>query len=259
VETITMNRAGFAGLLVAVASLALACEENPLAVRSVASPPPLPAEGSILRQSINSSLGTAEAGTAFAIQPAGTTDVRIVTALHVLGPSGGLSRQVEATDVPRMFRSAELTDARTGASRGSSRGPALLLPGAAPLGESSGGPGDVLVYIAGSGANVVPLPLAAAAPQTSERLWLAAAVVEGPVRNEFLHGATVQGISPSNDLVYVFDDPETAMQATSGAPLLNSAGEVAGIHCGASLEDGVLTGFGCAVERWARAAASAAP
>lgn len=98
---------------------------------------------------------------------------------------------------------------------------------------------DVAAFRVASGAAVQPGRLAAAPPQVGEPIWLAASLGRGvPAR---AHQAVVVEIT-ERTLVFRYAKDIAAPLYTSGAPLLNGAGEVVGINVGGGMFEGYRFG-----------------
>ena len=65
-----------------------------------------------------------------------------------------------------------------------------------------------------------------------------------------LHPATCDGKDENGNLVYEFKDRSLNLAATSGAPILNAAGEVVAINVASDAIPGRLFGVGNPVERF---------
>jgi hypothetical protein len=89
----------------------------------------------------------------------------------------------------------------------------------------------------------VRLKLAAAAPKVGDSVWLLAQVPEGAPPSQLLHHAVVRS-STDQALQYAFDNVGLNLQGTSGAPVVNAAGEVVGTNLGGGTLPGKLIGVG---------------
>lgn len=202
--------------------------------RRFAAPPPPPSE-LILRPTFETTIGVAEAGTAFVVRVEQVERPILLSALHLLSPDGGLPAAVPPTRLAEYVKAVTLRDAWDDSERGAAGEP-IVIPGAALEGER--GAGDVLAFYADE-VRAASRPLATRAPGAGARVWLAAKLVGED--QESLHRAVVVE-STSSWLVFRFDRPDIPLRATSGAPILNADDEVVAINLASYSEDGELYG-----------------
>lgn len=183
------------------------------------------------------------AGTAFALelpQPAPRT--LLVTAIHIFGPTGGLDEQIPAVELSRRVSLAGCK--AVGLDEIWYAGRALTLLDAHAMDD---GPYRDLAAFAldttGAPIHPVRLKLAATAPKVGDSVWLLAQVPEGALPNQLLHHAVVRS-STDKALQYAFDNAGLNLQGTSGAPIVNAAGEVVGTSLGSGTLLGKLIGVG---------------
>jgi hypothetical protein len=103
---------------------------------------------------------------------------------------------------------------------------------------------DVAAFRVAPSASIHPLRLAAAPPAKGEPIWLAIN------RGGGLRERTVQAIAveiTGQTLIFRFAAGATMPPHTSGAPLLNRAGDVVGINVGCGMLEGNLLGHGAHV------------
>lgn len=81
-------------------------------------------------------------------------------------------------------------------------------------------------------------------------MWLIASVMHGAPKSQLLHAATVEEDQKGEFLRYIFDNPKMNLSRTSGAPILNSDGEVVAINVAADTTRGKLVGLGTPVTRF---------
>ena len=206
-----------------------------------APPPPAPT-GLILRPTFSTTTaGEVSAGTAFVARVPGFAQPVLLSALHLLGPAGGLPRDVPSVQVPEVVEGVFLHDAFSGAEVGRVTS-AVVIPSAS-IADGSRGAGDVLAFWAAD------LPassrvLASQDPRVGESVWLAAQLADG--QGGALHRAVVEEAA-EGWLVYRFDDPNLSLSATSGAPILNSRNQVVAINIGGGTHLDALYGTGNSV------------
>lgn len=81
-----------------------------------------------------------------------------------------------------------------------------------------------------SSRRVRPLKLSSTAPKAGDTVWLAVAVYAGATPSRSAHEAEVTEVNEMGRMLYRFKNARLSLQAADGAPLLNPAGEVVGIH-----------------------------
>ena len=202
----------------------------------------------VLRPSFSTSAGPVNAGSAFALKHGDRTV--LVTALHLLGPAGGLAAQVDATKLGDVVQSVGVRGAFTGAG-----GPAIAtakkvvpVAGAHPMGDDAAGDILLLEPEVKTGLDrlqvqktpsLAPGALAAAAPAVGDPVWLAASVQGVDTR---VHAGKVVEI---NDkwMFYEIAKGDLDLAGTNGAPILDAKGKVVAIQLGGGvMEDGKLIG-----------------
>lgn len=166
----------------------------------------------------------------------------ILTALHVMdelikaaGVDASSSDACTGGDLPRCVDRVVLYDpfatpwvlAEIGAA-----GAMLVLPGARLGEEEPYCQNDLAAFVAAPGGALTPIPLAEEAPDVGEPIWLAA----GSHGQRAIEAVVVERTARS--LVFRFGGGTPGSRYTSGAPLLNAAGAVAGINVGAGCVDG---------------------
>jgi hypothetical protein len=204
----------------------------------------------VFRPVFRTSDGVVEAGTAFAVAWRGRHV--LLSALHLLGPAGGLSRDVPAAAVPKVVAQVELDPCFEGTEQPKQTFPAqaINIPSAQPLGNISSGAGDVIAFWMPVSSAFPALPLADKTPPTGARVWLAASVESGAPEGAHLHPAQVIEVDQAGDLLYAFDESGLELRATSGAPLLDAQGRVVAIHLGGGSPQGKLLGVGNPISRF---------
>ena len=178
------------------------------------------------------------AGTAFAAKWEGEARPILLTALHLFGPAGGLNFALAGEQLPGAVASVTLRDLATDAEIGRG-GSAILLRGCYPLGRDAAG--DVAAFWLTPDVRLSPVPLARELPNSGHRVWLAGQTIDAPNAPQQLFAATVSEANQTR-LVYVFDR-RIELQATSGAPVVNAAGELVGIHLGGGEQLGKSMGI----------------
>ncbi|HUE73593.1 MAG TPA: hypothetical protein VMP01_22135 [Pirellulaceae bacterium] len=203
-------------------------------------------DNAVFRPSLDTTQGTVDAGTAFAVQLEGRSQPVVLSALHLLGPAGGLEEQVAAADVGKVIKSVELVDCFKEGTPIEIGNSVIVIADAAPVGKPAKA-GDVIAFLSPEGSGVHAYRLAESFPIPGERVWLAAQIFEGAPIDQRLHAATVTGKFPTGECQYRFDN-QIKITATSGAPVLNAAGEVVAINLGGLDVEGRIHGVGNPVE-----------
>ncbi|WP_010249918.1 trypsin-like peptidase domain-containing protein [Acetivibrio cellulolyticus] len=179
-----------------------------------------------------------EAGTAFAVEIPEKNASMVLTALHLFGPDGGLEEEIPSSELADNIQKVTFSDAFTGEACGECV-EVLSIPDAE---VSSGVDKDIAAFYYGDDMKVPKLKISSKLPKKGETIWLAASVMTAP-EDKKLHKATVRSASKKM-LTFEYEDEGIMITATSGAPILNSKGEVVGINIG-GYEDG-KTVTGCA-------------
>jgi hypothetical protein len=186
------------------------------------------------------------AGTAFALKHGDKT--LLVTAHHLLGPGGGLAVQITGLEVPTQVSLVVARDSFTGEECARTEN-ALRIMDASPMSQA-GGTKDVAAFVVKvatgldrlSATPKTPLAtrtLAAAAPKVGDTVWVAARFKD---REDKLFPAEVVE-SSDESLFYKFADATLALDATSGAAVIDGDGAVVGIQLGGGkMADGALIG-----------------
>ena len=100
---------------------------------------------------------------------------------------------------------------------------------------------DIAAFNVGAPASFHPLPLASAPPTVGELIWLAVNPGRG-VRERAIQAIVVE--ITATTFVFRFSAEAKIPPYTSGAPLLNRAGEVVGVNIGGGSLDGHKIGHG---------------
>ena len=164
----------------------------------------------------------------------------MLSADHLFGPDGGLPEQIPWSELSKHVSGVKCTALVGG--KVWRAGPALTIPGAHPISDDP--VQDISAFSVtspGMADKVVPLKLAAQAPRRGDSVWLIAQVLEGAPPTQLIHHAVVRYVA--DDIIqYTFDNAGLSIQATSGAPVVNDAGEVVGINLAGGLDKGKFIG-----------------
>ena len=206
----------------------------------IAAPPPA-VEKAICRPEFQIEKETVSAGTAFVLDLQGA-HVRsfLVSAHHLFGPDGGYATQIPWSEVSAKVKSMQCTSLSDGAVW--TVGHALTMSGAERFGD--GYLRDLSAFAfedVSATSRPTHLKLAARMPKVGQSVWLLAEVVEGAPRSLLLHHAVVT-YSQADAMQYNFDNAKLSIRATSGAPVLDDAGDVVGVNLAGGLHGGVMSG-----------------
>jgi hypothetical protein len=179
------------------------------------------------------------AGTAFLCEYPERANVVLMTAHHLLGHAGGFPAELPWDHLNEMIKA---TTAVSMDDPGISVkcGRAILIEGA-HASDKSGLQNDIAVFEVDSVAALPALKLAKVPPAPGDRVWLYGRQRGGTVLELF--PGTV-GRSTDTELLFVYDKSDIHLAGTSGAPILNSAGEVVAINIGGNERAGKTMGFG---------------
>lgn len=189
----------------------------------------------LYRPTFETSEGVATAGTAFVISH--QNHYFAVSAQHLIGTAGGLDRDYHGNDMGEVFKKVELEPIN---ADGQNLKSSLFVPieNAAPISEETA-KYDVFISPLKK-TDSEPFTLAKELPQIGETVFLYASVVGS---EELMHPATLMAHS-SDHLIYVFENKNINLRATSGAPVMNEHNEVIGINlAGGAMDDGRVIGF----------------
>ena len=198
--------------------------------------------------------GAVEAGTAFVAKADRCKEPVLVTAMHLFGPGGGLKDAMDPDDLRHGVSRAELTGFGRGAKHMLFEVESLTPNEAQPCcqGQPMHGIGDVAAFTAPERLVSVALPLAGTPAVQGQHVTLLAEVL-APANAGLRHGAVVLGMHDGM-LMYKFDDPTLELRATSGAPIVDDAGQVVAINLSGGhllrTEPAALVGGGNPTAAW---------
>lgn len=198
-------------------------------INETAVEPVLP-DNTILRPDFYLQGNNYAAGTAFAVEIPEKNTSLILTALHLFGPDGGLEEQIPSSELKDKIQKVVFYDAFTDAECGETV-KVLSIPDAK---VSSQLHTDVAAFYYGDNMSVPKFKISDKLPKKGETVWLAASLVT-ETNDKKLHRATVKSASKKM-LTFEYEDGGIELRATSGAPILNSKGEVVGINIGGYTE-----------------------
>jgi hypothetical protein len=229
--------------LFAAAALLVACDKTAPSAPSgsgTASSPSMPrirAETAVYRPTFTTTEGEQASGTAFAARLSSTSPVLLVTAHHLFGADGGFDREYAWNELPKLVSRVTATSIEK--SPTVTAGPPIAIDGATKYSQTGMG-GDVAAFVVSAPADAPALAFATARPAEGAQVWLISKV-EGST--ELRHRAVVAQ-ADDEVLAYVFDNASIQLRATSGAPVVDAAGDVVAINIAGGSQDGKTIGFG---------------
>jgi len=207
----------------------------------------------VLRTTVTSSGRTTPIGNAFAARPLPDAPPVILTALHRLGPAGGLAQIITPETLGSKIESVTFIGAYSGLPLDGLTARPLAIPTAAKL-EHNSGAGDVIAFTpdTNGASQLQPLPLSAELPATGAAVWIA--IPRKPQKDGEAATRALRAIVTDTDLTsgtFYYQFPEgslTLAQANqqTGAPVIDLAGNIVGIHVGAATNSGEETPYGLA-------------
>lgn len=220
---------------------------SPFATRPSASgsQPVVIDSGMLFRPRFGTTSGEVDAGTAFAAKFLDRSGTFVISALHLFGPAGGLSQEIPSARISTAWQSLVLEDCKTQTYFGDVPMQAINLSQAKPLPETSAH-GDVVACRVLNSDGMLPMPLSQRTPTAGQRVWLVSKVIGS---REMVHAATVEGIQ-DGWLVYTYDTPRIELRATSGAPVVDEAGNVVAVNAGGGQDGGKTLGVGTPVNKF---------
>lgn len=218
-------------LLFATASGQQVCGAEPAA-------PVVPAHV-VLKPTFMSGYDSFSGGTAFLCRVPGREKPLLLTAHHLFGPACGLERDLTWQEAPQTYLAVTgLSIADPTVTVTSTR--PLVIPGARGS-DDNGYAEDVAAYETSLPSIRATLSLATTPPKEGDWVFLHGRQ-RGKTELEMLPAQVIA--SAAAELVYRFKATKVALAGTSGAPVLNSQGEVVAINVGGGEQDGATLGMG---------------
>ena len=173
-----------------------------------------------------------QAGKAVVVKvPGAPGGLMVLSCMHILGPAGGMPRQLESADLPKSLQQIKLIDIH---GKETAIGPALAVPGAKPFALPDAST-DISAFTA-------PAFLAISARSSSRPRSPASATASGCWRESSAarrppRFSTTRTSGAPTTSCWVTSSTTTALNltATSGAAVLNARGQVVGLNLGGGL------------------------
>ncbi len=198
--------------------------------------------GTLFHPRFGTSEGEVNAGTAFAAKLTGKSQILILSALHLFGPTGGLKSNIEPDKLTTVWKKLVVEDCKTQNYFGEIQMQPLNLSGARPHPQESD-LGDIAACKVNDATAIEALPLSQRIPSKGERVWLMSKL---PGTRELIHAATVEQLD-NGWLRYRFLNRDINIQNTGGAPIIDHQGKVVAVNANISQKNGKTIGYGTPV------------
>lgn len=187
-----------------------------------------------VRPSFKGPDGRFGAGTAFVVSQ--DNAVFLLTAHHLFGPAGGLDREYEWSEIPKLVSGASGENPLGQVSVVTEK--ALSVKGARGM-KGTQVNADLAIFPVKAESQVHAMPLAPTLPKVGDDVWLIGEVIGS---SEYKHKAIVDQVSKEG-LYYRFDN-KIELRATSGAPIVDKKGQVVAMNLGGGEYQGAIMGIG---------------
>ena len=215
-------------LLLATAATGVAAENPPATPQNV-----------VMKPTFMTGYDSFSGGTAFLCSLAGHEGILLLTAQHLFGPACGLDREYTWQETPKLFIAVTGLSMSDPSHFVTSTNP-LTIPGAHALNDS-GYDKDLAGYRIVPDGKLSSLHLASSRPKPGDVVFLYARQ-RGKDALEFFRAIVRK--STDAEFEYAFDAADINIAGTSGAPVLNTSGEVVAVNIGGGKEKGKEFGFG---------------
>ena len=178
-------------------------------------------------------------GTAFLCNVPGVEGTFLLTVQHLFGPACGLKRQFTWQEIPKTFvvvTALSITDPTHYITSSN----CVAIPGARAS-DDHGYNKDLAAYRLSPDQKPASLRLASSRPKVGETVFLHARQ-RGKTSLDMLRAVVRK--STDSEFEYAFEDKPINLAGTSGAPVLNTAGEVVALNIGGGVEAGRFWGMG---------------
>lgn len=200
--------------------------------------------------------GDLRAGKVFAATLPACKDALLVSALHLFGPSGGMKKQSSGSQIAALVTNISLDDIAGKVSIEKFRARSLTPDKASCCTDKADtGAGDIAAFAAPEELRGLALRVATRPVKKGDKVFVISSIAS-PAVTRLSHAAIAEGME-SGYWLYTYLEPGFVVRATSGAPVVNEAGEVVAINLGgATSKTGKMMGYGNPAVNWSAALAS---
>jgi S1-C subfamily serine protease len=164
--------------------------------------------------------------------------VVLMTCQHLFGAAGGLEQEIAWGEMRKQYPTAKGLVKKTG--QVAVEGTVLQIPGAKGLDDETSGL-DLAIFQISKPVKVGVLKLATANAKVDEIVFL---------NSPYVGWTPAKVVNVKNDqLTYRYFSAKVQIPGTSGAPIVNMAGEVIALNLGGGEQAGVTIGIGNPCER----------
>lgn len=150
----------------------------------------------------------------------------LVSALHLIGPAGGLERQYTAAECAKQIRSVKIKAGFSGQSIGTG-GEQLLKNGDISKTNSNDLRGDLIAFVVNPDNQLSPVKLNGKLPRINDRAFIVSCREDG--RQALFEGSITES---TNKYIAIKLRENTYLPKTSGAPVIDSNGTLIGMVYG---------------------------
>lgn len=192
---------------------------------------------SAFRPSFITNVGDITAGSIFIVLYHGA--FYAVTAHHLFGSAGGLSREYSSEELGKLVRKVKLRSLDDNRLNYTASEP-IAIKGAEPFSEETAARDIAIFKLDQMPTN--SLFISTTAPRLGESVWMYTSVINRDRSKQLFKAVVVE--YNKDRIVYAFEDSGIELNATSGAAVINWQGDVVGINLGGGRQGRVLFGIG---------------
>lgn len=201
--------------------------------------------------------GDLEAGKVFVATLPACKEALLVSALHLFGPAGGMSKQSTGNQIAGLVKNISLIGIVDNKKVDEFKARSLTPGNAACCSDKADtGVGDVVAFAAPEALRHLALPVSTKPLKKGDKVFVLSTIVTPGVKR-LSHAAVVEGME-SGYWTYLYSEPGFVIRATSGAPVVNEAGEVVAINLGGGPTGGAgkVMGYCNPATNWSSAVAT---
>lgn len=218
----------------------------------VSSSPAVRAETAVYTPTFSTKGGDVVAGTAFVARVSAGGKPLLLTAHHLFGEMGGLDREYTWQELPAFVTGVTATPVGSGAPVRA--GAALPITGAIAFTQQHMG-SDVAAFPVTGHENEPVLTFATTPPAEGAEVFLIAKLEGAPVGKLRYRG--VVRVVEGGTIAFTLDDKGLKLRGSSGAPIVNAAGQVVGMNLASGEMDGETVGMGASADAVTKLVAAA--